>query len=68
MGAEQLDLRFSRLFRIGSTRRLRSNLDIYNVINASDVLAQSATYGPTWRSVTSILTGRMLRVGAQFDF
>jgi carboxypeptidase family protein len=65
---QQLDLRFSRLFRLGSTRRLRGNLDIYNVINASDVLAQSTTYGPTWRNVTSILTGRMLRVSAQFDF
>ena len=65
---QQLDLRLSRLFRLGSTRRLRGNFDIYNLCNASDVLAQSNAYGPTWRNVTSILTGRMLRVGAQYDF
>ena len=25
-------------------------------------------YGPTWTNVTQILSGRLLRVGAQFDF
>jgi hypothetical protein len=65
---QQLDLRLSRLFRLGSTRRLRGNLDIYNLFNASDVLAQSNTYGATWRNVTAILPGRMLRIGAQYDF
>ena len=65
---QQLDLRFSRLFRLGSTRRLRANLDIYNVFNASDVVGQSNVYGPTWRNVTAIVPGRMLRVGAQYDF
>jgi hypothetical protein len=65
---QQLDLRFSRLFRLPGTHRLRGNLDIYNVFNASDVLAMSTTYGPTWQNVNSILTGRMLRIGAQYDF
>ena len=65
---QQLDLRLSRLFRLGAARRLRANLDIYNLFNASDVLAQSNAYGPTWRNVTAILTGRMLRIGAQYDF
>jgi hypothetical protein len=65
---QQLDLRFSRLFRLPGSHRLRGNLDIYNVFNASDVLAMSTTYGPTWQNVNSILTGRMLRVGAQYDF
>ena len=65
---QQLDLRLSRLFRLGSTRRLRGNLDIYNLFNASDVLAQSNAYGPTWRNVTAIVPGRMLRIGAQYDF
>jgi hypothetical protein len=65
---QQLDLRFSRLFRLGSTRRLRANLDIYNVANASDVVGQSTAFGPTWRNVTAIIPGRMLRIGAQYDF
>jgi hypothetical protein len=65
---QQLDLRFSRLFRLRGTHRLRGNLDVYNVFNASDVLAMGTTYGPSWQNVNSILTGRMLRVGAQWDF
>jgi hypothetical protein len=65
---QQLDLRFSRMFRLGGTSRLRGNLDVYNVLNASNVLNMNTTYGPTWQNVTQILSGRLLRVGAQFDF
>jgi len=65
---QQLDLRFSRLFRFGSIHRLRANLDVTNVFNANDVIGQSNVYGPTWRNVTAIIPGRMLRVGAQYDF
>jgi hypothetical protein len=32
------------------------------------VIGQSGVYGPTWRNVTTIVPGRMLRVGAQYDF
>ena len=32
---QQLDLRFSRIFRLGGTRRLRADLDIYNLFNAA---------------------------------
>jgi hypothetical protein len=65
---QQVDLRFSRTFRLGGTRRLRGNFDIYNLLNANDVLAMQTQYGSTWKDVTQILFGRMLRVGAQFDF
>jgi hypothetical protein len=65
---QQLDLRTSRAFRLGGTRRLRANLDVYNVLNASNVLNMNAQFGPSWRNVTQILAGRLLRVGAQFDF
>src|SRR5678809_1149599 len=33
--AQQLDLRFTRTFRFGGTRRLRPSLDIYNLFNAA---------------------------------
>jgi len=66
--AQQLDLRFSRTFRFGGTRRFRPSLDIYNLFNAATVLAMNTTYGPAWKDVTQILNGRQLRIGAQFDF
>jgi carboxypeptidase family protein len=66
---QQVDLRFSRLFRLGGNSRLRAGLDIYNVLNASNVLSINTTYGTTgWLDVRQILGGRLMRVGAQFDF
>ena len=64
----QVDFRFSRIFRLGGTTRLRGNLDIYNVFNASNVLSMTTTYGPAWRNVAQVLSARLLRVGAQLDF
>jgi hypothetical protein len=65
---QQVDLRISRVFRLGGTRRLRGNFDVYNLLNASNVLNMNTQYGTTWTNVNQILSGRLLRVGAQFDF
>jgi hypothetical protein len=64
----QIDLRFSRLFRLGGTARLRGHLDIYNVFNASNVLSMVYTHGGAWQNATQVLSARLLRVGAQLDF
>jgi hypothetical protein len=64
----QVDLRFSRLFRLGGARRVRGSVDIYNVFNASNVLSMTPTFGPAWRNVAQVLSARLVRVGAQFDF
>ena len=42
--------------------------DIYNVLQRRHVLATNTTYGAAWRDVTQILNGRLLRIGAQWDF
>jgi hypothetical protein len=65
---QQVDLRFSKALRLGGTRRLRGNLDVYNVFNASNVLNMNTTYGASWTNVTQILSGRLFRIGAQLDF
>lgn len=66
---QQIDVRFSRAFRLGGNSRLRAGLDIYNVFNASNVLSMNTVYGATgWQDVRQILGGRLMRVGAQFDF
>jgi hypothetical protein len=65
---QQVDLRFSRVFRLGGTRRLRPSLDVYNLLNASNVINENVTYGPAWRDAVQILSGRLLRIGAQLDF
>ena len=64
----QVDLRVSRLFRLGGARRVRGNLDIYNVFNTSNVLSMINTYGGAWRNAAQVLSARLLRVSAQLDF
>ena len=43
-------------------------LDLYNAGNASSILTINTTYGSNWLRPTSILQGRLLKFGAQFDF
>jgi hypothetical protein len=64
----QVDLRVSRLIRLGGTSRLRGTLDVYNVFNASNVLSMVPTYGSSWLNAAQVLSARLLRVGAQLDF
>ena len=67
---QQVDLRFSRLFQFGS-RKLRGDVDIYNLLNASNVLNMNTTYSPpggVWQDVTQILGGRLVRLGMQLEF
>jgi hypothetical protein len=66
--SQQLDLRFSKSFGLGGTRRIRANFDIYNLFNASDVLRMNTTYGSGWQDVQQILSGRLIKFGGQFDF
>ena len=49
---QQVDLRFSRIFQFGA-RKLRGDVDIYNLLNASNVLNMNTTYsapGGVWQS------------------
>jgi hypothetical protein len=64
----QVDVRLSRVFRLGGTKRLRGSLDVYNIFNASSVLSVTPTYGTSWLNAAQVLSPRLLRVGAQLDF
>jgi hypothetical protein len=48
--------------------RIQPRIDLYNLFNANSVLAQNNTYGPAWRTPTSVLPGRMFKFGAQLNF
>ena len=64
---QQVDLRLSRVFPV-SGGRLTANVDLYNVLNENAVLQQNSRYGPTWRQVSLVMGGRMLRFTGQFEF
>jgi hypothetical protein len=63
----QLDLRMSKLFRVGTTRT-SVNFDFYNVLNSNSVINENITYGATWRAPQTILLPRIFKLSAQFDF
>ena len=51
-----------------SDGRERLNLDIVNALNSNDNLAYSPTFSATWPTPTSVITARLFRLSAQFDF
>jgi hypothetical protein len=63
----QLDLRMSKLFRVGPTRT-SLNFDFYNVLNSNSVINENITYGAAWRTPQLILLPRIFKLSAQFDF
>jgi hypothetical protein len=64
----QLDLRASKIFRFAGRHRLQANVDVYNAGNASSILGINTTYGSNWLRPTSILQGRLVKFGGQWDF
>jgi hypothetical protein len=62
----QVDVRVSKLLRFGGTRA-RVNVDVYNALNSSAVLAQNDTFGD-WQRPTEILVARFFKFSVQYDF
>jgi hypothetical protein len=72
----QVDLRIAKLVSLGSRARLRVNVDLYNALNASSILAVNGTYGPNWLqpgntvtgSTVAFMPGRLLHIGGDLTF
>ena len=73
----QIDLRLSKHFRIGGRGRLSANLDVYNVLNNSAILAVNPSYGPNWLrpvgnqnigAASAILQARLIQFSGQVTF
>jgi hypothetical protein len=63
----QLDLRFSKTFRAGSST-IRPGFDIYNALNSNDVLGIVTTYGAAWMRPGTILMGRLYKFNLLVNF
>ena len=67
----EVDVRFTRSFRLAKVR-VRGNADLYNLLNAADVLNMTTRYsgltGGQWLQPTQILGGRLFKISAQLDF
>ncbi len=63
----QFDLGVKRTFRVGRTT-LIADLTIFNVLNSNTVITETSTFGPSLYTPTSIIAGRLPRVGLQMRF
>jgi hypothetical protein len=70
----ELDLRFSKIFRVAGTR-IKATLDMYNALNANPVLTYNQTFNPAvttgggaWLAPTGVLAARVMKIGASIDF
>lgn len=71
----QLDLRLTKIFKLGDRVRLQGNVDVYNVLNGSSILGINTNYGPAFRRPVgapntggAILAGRLVEFGGQLTF
>jgi hypothetical protein len=64
--ANQVDLRFGKVFRFGANRAA-VNLDLYNAFNSSAVITLNNNFA-TWQRPQAILQARFAKIGLQLDF
>jgi hypothetical protein len=64
----QMDVRFTKYLSLAAGRRVQLNFDIYNVLNAADVLGENVTFGSSWRRPTLILNGRLVQFSGSYNF
>lgn len=66
----QVDVRFGKSFKVDRAR-IRASMDVYNFMNSNAVLTQNTTFSATnstWLRPTSIMPGRLIKLGATVDF
>jgi hypothetical protein len=63
----QLDLRFGKLLRFGSTRSNLS-LDVYNLFNQATISGASFLYNTQWLAPTAVVAPRLFKASLTFDF
>jgi hypothetical protein len=66
----QVDVRATKDFQLGALR-VRGMVDLYNALNANTVIAANNTYGTNgaaWLVPQVILSGRIVKFGAQLSF
>ena len=64
----QVDLRFSKIFKLREGNSVDANFDIYNTLNSDARTAEITTYGGTWRRPTGVIQGRIFKFGMRWDF
>jgi hypothetical protein len=62
------DFRFSREFRFRERFQFEPIIDLFNVFNTNAITSQVTTIGSSLGTPSAIIPGRLLRLGAKFNF
>jgi hypothetical protein len=63
-----LDMRVEKAFSVGGNRRLRAQVNVYNLMNANTVTGVTVRSGPAFRRPTGILPPRNVELTASYTF
>jgi hypothetical protein len=63
-----LNLRGSKDFSLGGSRRFEIDFDVFNVLNAATPTGANFQSGPSFGYVTGVIPARIARLGARFRF
>ena len=70
----QVDLRLTKLFQLGGAKRFEVSMDVYNLLNASNVFSVNGRYGPAWLTPqtshfgSAIMDGRLFAFNGRYSF
>ena len=64
----RLDLRLSKLVKIGPKASLQTNVDLYNAFNGSGAVQLNTAFGSQWRQPTELEDPRILQFSVQLNF
>jgi carboxypeptidase family protein len=62
------DVRFDKSFALSKDQRLAIRLNVYNIMNASTILARNLRVGSTYLLPSSIMPPRIVEVGGTYTF
>jgi hypothetical protein len=63
-----VDLRASKVFRLGANRSVEALMDVYNLFNANTVVSANTLTGPAFGNPLTVLSPRIIRFGGRFLF
>ncbi len=64
----QIDLRFTKIVRLGAGGTVDLSVDLYNAFNSDAILTEQGTYGVAWRNATTVIQPRFVKFNARWDF
>ena len=64
----RLDLRLTKLVKVGAKASLQGNVDVYNVFNGAGLIQLNNAYGSQWRQPTELEDPRILQFSVQLNY